>query len=75
MRKTTADRLTSADINHVVRLVVTAPAGSVITDVVGLLLAVEENNPSGKLLHIGVRPFEAMDHSGYSTVIYFPEDD
>lgn len=75
MRKTTADRLTYSDINHVVSLVVTAPDGTVVTDVVGVLLAIENYSPVGPLLHIGMRVFESINDNGYSTVISFPEDD
>lgn len=80
MRKTTADRLTSSDINHVVRFTVTDPDGNMVTNVVGVLVGIEENLTSwgenqGEILHIGVKSYVVMDSQGYSTEISFPEDD
>lgn len=80
MRKTTADRLTSADINHVIRFTVTDHDGNMITNVVGVLVGIEENLTSwgesqGEILHIGVKSYVVMDSQGYSTEISFPEDD
>lgn len=79
MTKTTADRLTSADINRIVRLRVTNYDNIVTTDIVGVLVGIEESKTAwgddmGIILHIGVRAF-AIDNPQLDTAeVSFPED-
>lgn len=74
MRKTTADRLTSSDINKVVRLIKGEQ-----TDIVGVLVAIEEERTFdgdviGIRLHIGNSILAIENRDIETTEISFPCD-